>query len=221
MDKFDHQPLPKLVCKQVTLPDRRYYLTEDGTELQSVTTVLGKIPSKRVALADWRKRVGEAEASVVGAKATRRGSIIHDALEKYVYNDPTYLDHVFSYDRAAINKFIKILDENVTTVYGVEHMLYSKEMQLAGTADLICKFAGKNTIVDYKTSKHFKKESDITDYFLQATAYGLMVREQFDLEIKQICVLLYVDHSRVFPFVKNIAPLEQKTRKIFQKLITL
>lgn len=221
MKKFNYELLEKLVLEQVTLPDRRFYRHEDGTELSSVTTVLGRIPSKKAGLAKWRKKVGNREADIIMLTASRRGTIVHDALEKYLLGDPTYVDGIMPLFKDPIFQLQKVLDEKVDNIRGVELRLFSREMLLAGTADLICDYDGIKTVVDFKTSKRIKKVEHITDYFLQSTAYALMIRELFGIEIEQICILIYVDYEGVFPYIRKVKDFEETTRKIFEKLVKM
>jgi genome maintenance exonuclease 1 len=216
---FNLHLLPGFNLEQVTNPDGRYYLTEDGLKLQSVTTVLGKIPDKVAGLAEWREKVGDEEADMVQNMASYRGTIIHDRLEQYVRGVENYNKNIMPIYREIVDQLAAQLDQHVTDIYVIEQRLYSEKLMLAGTADLFCLWDGVETVVDYKTSRKNKKAKNITDYFLQSTAYAMMLKERYGVAVNQICILIYVDDEGVFPFIKKIdEEYKEKATKIFSLL---
>ena len=75
---------PKLVTENVN--NKRHYVI--GDELYpSITTIMGTLPSKVKGLADWRKRVGEKEASKVSTQAMSKGTAVHTMIEQYLDNE--------------------------------------------------------------------------------------------------------------------------------------
>ena len=93
--------------------------------------------------------------------------------------------------------------------------MYSDRLRAAGTSDLICKYAGKPTVLDYKTSSKHKKEEWIENYFIQSTAYALMVKERYDLDIEQIVIMIAVEGDNPQVFVKDPSDYVKKTIDIF------
>ena len=78
---FIHHDLPKL--ERDTKPDgTRVYKTPSGSAYPSVTTVTGLHSAKGIM--EWRKKVGEAEANRVSAKASSRGTRIHQHCEDFL-----------------------------------------------------------------------------------------------------------------------------------------
>jgi CRISPR/Cas system-associated exonuclease Cas4 (RecB family) len=65
-----------------------------------------------------------------------------------------------------------------------EIKLCSPTLQLAGTADLLCRVDGKLTIMDWKTGKGIYPEM-----FLQLAAYALMYEEEFGEKIEQLYIV--------------------------------
>jgi ATP-dependent exoDNAse (exonuclease V) beta subunit len=66
-------------------------------------------------------------------------------------------------DAMPINKFdfrklAKHIDANIDNIYGVEYPLYSYKLRTAGRTDLIAQWQGTNAIIDFKTSRNYKKE---------------------------------------------------------------
>jgi hypothetical protein len=79
--RFDYQPLHR-----TTEDGRRLYATPDGKRLPSVTTVLDrtKPEEKRIALENWKRRVGHEQAQQITTEAANRGTRMHTYLEHYV-----------------------------------------------------------------------------------------------------------------------------------------
>ena len=67
---------------------QRLYATPDGARLPSVTTILDrtKPEESRIALANWKKRVGTERAQQITTEAANRGTRMHTFLEHYVRN---------------------------------------------------------------------------------------------------------------------------------------
>lgn len=221
MNKFDYELLEPAKLIRTDRPNGRIYVDSDGFEYHSVTTLLSKHPQKKHMLAEWRRRVGDAEANRVMAIASQRGTRIHDGMEKYLRGDVNWTNNISVVDLDAIMGIKKHVDANVDLIYGIELQLCSRELATAGTADLVCRWLGKNTIGDFKTSKRYKRKADITDYFLQSAAYGVMVKEKYDIDIEQIAIIMHVDHEKTLLFVENIKPYANAVKKLFPALAAL
>ena len=75
--------IPKLKTK--TTNKNRFYVTPEGNEYPSITTVLS-IRNKK-GLVEWRKRVGNDVANYVAGKAAARGTKVHHMCEDYLNNE--------------------------------------------------------------------------------------------------------------------------------------
>jgi ATP-dependent exoDNAse (exonuclease V) beta subunit len=148
-------------------------------------------------------------------KAANRGTAVHNILDKYLSNDPDYIKKAMPSNIAMFRSGQTIIDQNIKEVFGIELPLYSGQLKTAGKTDLVCNWDGINSVLDYKTSKKPKTEDQILNYFLQATAYSLMVNELYELNITQFVVLIFVDHEKPQLFVKKVSDYETKTRNIF------
>ena len=191
MSKFDLRLLPSISLTQVNTDTGRYYTLPDcDIKFTSVTTFLGKTSDDSF-LEKWKKRVGEENAKVISERALDRGNTIHSYLESYLLGRP-YKATKFALQFDCIKKY---LNRNLTTILGIENRLYSKEMELAGTTDLIGIYKDKVSIIDFKGSNKEKKIEWIEGYFLQCLIYAKMVKELFDIEIEQIVVLIGVDKA--------------------------
>jgi len=214
---FKHEFFDKVELIQNNTDYGRYYSDENGNGFLSVTNFLGLI-SNNDYLEKWKKRVGEKEANRISGSARTRGTSIHNACEKFLLNEPNYIKGEMPINIETFNKFKPVLEKNITKIYGLEHKLYSKELLLAGTADVICDWLNEPTIVDFKTSKRTKEPKDILNYFYQTTIYAIMIKELFDLDIKQAVVIMSVDHEpkpQIFKY--RIDALEEHVRNFILK----
>ena len=66
---------------QITFSDNRFYVTESGNYVPSVTTIGDAYP-KGAEYFSWLKKVGE-DADTIRDEAGRRGSIVHELTERY------------------------------------------------------------------------------------------------------------------------------------------
>jgi genome maintenance exonuclease 1 len=114
-------------------------------------------------------------------------------IEKYVGNKDPEVDRRMPAIKFAFEGVKKVLDENVELVYAQEAPLYSDHLMVAGRVDLVAKWAGRNAIVDFKTSNRFKKREDIVNYYLQETAYAIMFEERTGIPIVGLVTVIMVD----------------------------
>lgn len=201
---FLHDFLPKTEFSDVVIDGKRYYDTPGG-KFKSVTTIIGE-KSDKSWLKSWRDRVGEDEAGQILVQAGTRGTAVHSLAEKYVMNDPDWKKGAMPVNVWTFNKIKPILDRHVDLIYGIEYPLWSTLLQTAGRTDLPCRFDGINTIGDFKTSRGKKEREDIPGYFIQATAYSLMMEERTGVKFPQVAIMvaendgieakLFVDRSR-------------------------
>lgn len=199
--RFEYSPhidLPK--AKQINSPSGRRYETPAGSLYPSITTVLGAQPEKRRALAEWRKRVGAEKAQAISTQAARRGTNLHNLMEKYILGDDVDPRTVLPATIAHFKPVRKCVDKNLQLVYASETPMYSDLLRLAGTADLICEWDGEVTVVDFKTSRTMKTREMIHDYFLQATAYTIMFEEHTGIETYNIAILMVTDEGEFQEF---------------------
>jgi genome maintenance exonuclease 1 len=180
-----------------------------------VTTVLGDKLDKTW-LIEWKRRVGAREAKKVSGVATRRGSAIHGICERYVANEEDYLKGVMPIHQSMFSSIKTILDRYVDDIYGIEIPLYSLTLKTAGRTDLVAKYNGVPTIIDYKTSKKVKTESQILSYFLQSTVYSMMFERAYHIPIPQIAIIIAVDDEpQPLVFVKPRGIYVKKVLDVF------
>ena len=191
MFDYDLVEVPNIEAKMTA--NGRVYETPEGNHYPSVTTVLSNRPEKKKSLAEWRKRVGEKKATEISTQAARRGTSVHRLVEDYLVD---LKEPDLSEMPSAVSSFKSIrksLDANLEVIRGIEVPLYSNRLKLAGRCDCVGQWSGKNSIIDFKTSKKLKKEEWIEEYFLQCTAYSLMFEERTGIVTEGIVVLISVD----------------------------
>ena len=172
-----------------TQPSGRTYIDPDGNRYPSITTVLSILNEEE--LAAWRKRVGDTEANKIGNRAAARGTQVHNIIEKYLLNED--ISDFLPYVRQSLSNIRSILDEHITTIYGLEVPLYSRYLGVAVRCDCIALFDGVPTIVDFKTSKRPKKHEKIPNYFAQMAGYAVMWEERTGMPITNTVIVMDVD----------------------------
>lgn len=173
----------------------RVYHTPSGS-YPSITTVLKIINEE--AIEAWKKRVGLEEANRVGNRAARRGTLVHEILERYLNNEDTsdYLPHI----KHSLQNLRPILDRSIGTIFGLETPLYSDHLGLAGRVDCVAEWNGKISIIDFKTSKRIKKREHVPQYFAQCAGYAIMWEERTGIPISQLVILIDVDYEQPIIF---------------------
>ena len=179
--------------------DGRRYVTLDGNNYPSVTTVLSLIHKDKIM--EWRKRVGEEKANQIGTQAANRGTAVHNIIEKYINNEDTsdFMPHV----QQSLQNLKPLIDKHVTKVFATECPLYSDHLKQAGTCDAIVEWDGVPTIVDWKTSKRPKKKVDIPNYFMQLSAYAVMWEERTGMACNNTRIVMDVDNFHPVMYKEN------------------
>jgi hypothetical protein len=144
--------------KQITLPDSRFY-RRNGNYYPSVTYVLGYYP-KGKHFEDWLKKVGYASEHIV-KKAAEEGTQVHEMVEEYLNgNELNFLDKN-GYPQYNPNiwqmflRFVEFWETYKPKLIETEVHLFSDELKVAGTCDLVCEIEDKLWVLDIKTSKSY------------------------------------------------------------------
>lgn len=210
---FDHDFIPSVDLDTQTIDGKRHYVTPSGNVYPSVTTVLGTL--SKDGLNSWVNKVGEEEANRIKTQASNRGTNVHEICEKYVLNNDNYLSGHMPSNISLFKQIQPYIDKYVDKIYGVEIPLYSDDLKTAGRCDLFCRMHGVRTIADFKTSTNPKKEEWIENYFLQTTAYSMMVQELHNLHVQYICVIIAVENGELQTFVRNPENYKDRVKEIF------
>ena len=175
---------------------QRLYATPDGQKLPSVTTILDrtKPAEKRLALENWKRRVGHEKAQQITTEAANRGTRMHTYLEHYILtgqhrergsNPFSWPSH----DMAAV--VIEQGLQQVNEFWGTEIPLYFPGIY-AGTTDCAGIHCGAPAILDFKQTNRPKRKEWIDDYKLQLAAYAEAHNEVYGTEICKGVILMCV-----------------------------
>jgi genome maintenance exonuclease 1 len=200
---FTHIPIPELPkIIQKTRPNgKRTYITPDGNEYPSVTTILGAKPKPH--LDKWRMMLGNTKADKETKRCADRGTAVHDMAEKYLNNvakpEQGHIPkHVDDYNK------LRFALKKINNIRSQEVGLYSDMFKFAGTVDCVAEFMGILSVIDFKTSTSNKTIDMIDDYFKQCTAYAIAWFERTGEAIEDIVVLIAVE--------QGLAPLVYKDK---------
>ena len=189
------------VLSTKTVDKKRFYVTPEGNEYPSITTVLS--PRNKEGLMKWRKRVGEKVANHICNKAATRGTKVHKMCEDYL--NGLDMEH-HKKDFLPYCLFNELKDktfDNINEVIAQEVTLYSDKYRVAGRTDLIANYRNELSIVDFKTSTNERKDSYNENYYIQTAAYAEMFEELTGIPINQIVILVVTENGTVQDFVKR------------------
>ena len=173
---------------------KRLYACPDGSKVPSVTTILDKTKpaESRLALANWKKAVGEVKAQEIVTEAASRGTRMHTYLENYIKGEPLKETVTNPYAQQSLDMAKIVVAQGfpkIKEVWGSEVPLYFPELY-AGTTDCVGIHDGDESILDFKQTNKPKKLEWIDDYFLQLTAYALAHNEIHGTNIRKGVILM-------------------------------
>lgn len=178
----------ELATNQITFLDSRFYRTESGNYVPSVTTYLEAYP-KSPQFFDWLKKQGE-NADEVRDEAGRRGSVVHNLTERYDSGEQVSLMDENGFIRyklsewAMFERYVDFREKHNSEVLLCELNLTSDTLQAGGTLDRVMTINGKTLIVDIKTSNMMHEH-----YWLQLAAYKYMLLEGVDIHVDGVAIL--------------------------------
>jgi hypothetical protein len=182
--------------QQITLPDSRYYV-RNGKYYPSVTYVLQFYP-KGSHFEDWLKKVGYSSEYIV-KKSNEDGTAVHELIEDYLngktlyflneHKNPQFSPEVWQ----MFLRFVEFWETYNPTLIETETHLFSDEIKIAGTCDLVCEIDGELWIIDFKTSNNLH-----TAYELQTAIYAKCYEECFGKKINRVGILWLKSSKRKF-----------------------
>lgn len=164
--------------QQITFLDNRFYSTEEGVNVPSVTTILQAYP-KDAHFYSWLKQVGE-EADTIRDEAGRRGSIVHSLTERYdAGEEVNLLDNSGNIgfklmEWTMFERYVEFRQNYQFDVIHSEYNIVSPKLGYAGTIDRVIQMDGLNILVDIKTSN-----TVYDHYWCQLAAYKKLMEEQY------------------------------------------
>ena len=196
--------------KTKTVDKKRFYVTPEGNEYPSITTVLS--PRGKEGLMKWRKRVGEKTANYICNKASTRGTKVHKMCEDYLNNQALnfpnkWVEHKKDFlPWCLFNQLKKQVLHNINNIYVLESSLYSDKYKVAGRVDCISEYNKIPSVIDFKTSTRERSDDWNENFYIQGTAYAEMFYERTGIEIKQIVILVVTEDGTVQEFIKEKEP---------------
>ncbi len=219
MTEFNHIPVNFTPSELIEKDDGHYYQTPSGAIYPSITTILQKTQTleKQQSLQNWREQ--EIASDYITQEAAIIGSETHKLIENYL-NGEEIFEEFRLLSEAHFNNLLQFVNK-INDIHGIELRLYSDKMKLAGTSDCIAKYDGALSVIDYKTKRSNQKEEWLTDYFIQATSYGIMFKELTGIKVEQIVILVSSEKNTRMEFIKNpddyLDLLEQRIDQYYSK----
>ena len=180
----------------------------------SITSILSRISSEGIDA--WKERVGTDVANLICQNAINRGNKFHKISETYLGNGCIckFENHLlefgmFEQARAALDR--------ISDIVGIEMPMVSRELMIGGTADIIAKFDGIDSVIDLKSSTAPKKESWCKKFFLQETAYSLMFEEISSRPIEQMVTIIASENGTVQVLLRSRDDFTQELKEIISQ----
>lgn len=192
MRKFIHHEFGDL--KQINSEAGRVYQTPTGLRYPSVTAVTGLL--NKDSIIEWRKRVGEEEANRISQRASKRGTAIHALCEDYLNGKDLNIN---PFDHEMFSSIRPHLDA-IDNVHALESRLYSDHLAVAGTVDCIAEYEGRLSVIDFKTSSRVKSAEEISNYFMQCSAYAVAFEERTGIPVSRLTIIMGVDDHNALVF---------------------
>jgi len=177
-----------LQSKQLTLLDARFYITEDGGYVPSVTTILECYP-KGAAYYNWLKENGK-DADEIRDEAGRRGSVVHKLTEFYdagyevsLINPQGQIEYKLN-EWAMFERYVNFRNRFQFVTDSIELNIISKELGYAGTIDRIIDMDGEKILLDIKTSNAI-----YPSYWLQLAAYRSLLMNKAGIRVNKVAIL--------------------------------
>jgi hypothetical protein len=173
--------------KQITFLDNRFYSTENGGYVPSVTTIMNAYP-KDAGYFQWLKSVGE-DADTIRDEAGRRGSVVHELTEIYdsgaevsIFDENGHVGFKLS-EWSMFERYVDFATRFKPTNLIIEQNYINAELGFAGTLDRVIELDGKKILMDIKTSNAI-----YDSYWLQLSAYrGLLAAA--GTEVDEVAIL--------------------------------
>jgi len=204
--EFNHVPVSLPPLQTRSIDKKRFYITPEGAEYPSITTVLSS--RNKAGLHEWRKRVGDEVANYVSGKAASRGTKVHHMCEDYLNNMAIKFPSKWAKHKKDFFPYClftqlqeKVL-QNIDDIYAQEAGLYSDKYRVAGRVDCVSEYNGVPSVIDFKTSTKERKDDWNENYYIQGSAYAEMFQERTGIVIDQVVILVVTEDGTVQEFVK-------------------
>lgn len=184
--------------QQITVLDGRVY-RRNGKYYPSISTILQSFPKGRH-YDDWLKRHGY-NADYIVDQAAKDGTAVHNLIERYL--DGEQLNYLDQNGNPTMHPdiwqmflhFVEFWTKYKPTLIEKELLLFSDEMEIAGTTDMVCEIelngVVERWIIDHKTSNSLHTSQE-----LQTAAYQKCYEECYGIPIDRRGILWLKSSSR-------------------------
>ena len=100
-------------------------------------------------------------------------------------------------------KFVDFWETYKPTLIETEVHLFSDELKVAGTCDLICEIDDVLWIIDFKTSSKERSDEKNENYYIQTCAFSYMFEERSGQKAEQCVILVVTQDGTVQEFIKQ------------------
>ncbi len=182
-------------AKQITILDSRYYQRKPGVFYPSVTYVLSYFPKDKF-FESWIKDVGY-NSEIIMRRAGDEGTQVHNAAEAYLKGEEIVWIDEFGNAKYSLDvwkmilKFVDFWDTHKPKLIESEVHLFSDDLQIAGTGDLIVEIGDELWLIDIKTSNSLHETYD-----LQLACYRKAWSELYDRPIDRTGILWLKANTR-------------------------
>ena len=186
----------------VTIKDDRFYFV-DGEYYPRCTWILNYYP-KGEGFARWLGAAASFEdAERIKNEAAARGTKVHQACAELVAGKKLSIADYSSSEWQMIKSFVAWNEEAQPQFLASELFVVSKEIEVAGTLDLLCLIDGKKGVVDIKISSAI-----YASHFLQISFYAKAYCEQTKDagEVETAILRLGSKHRCGYEYVKEKKP---------------
>lgn len=212
-------PIDQKIRLLHTAPEQMGLVVPKKGAYPSVSTVLS-MTGDRSGLEAWRVRVGPEEADRIMQLAANRGSAMHAIIEQH-FNSRVITEEESGNELSQrLYTTLKPLLGRITPL-ALEIKLWSDKLQLNGRADCVGYLDGVLSVIDFKSSLKEKREEWITDYFLQAAYYSMMIFELTHVPVTQLAILIAVEQGRPQLFTSPVGDFVEsaiKRIRYFQRI---
>ncbi len=197
--------------------DGHWYETKFDKVYPSISTILSDTAPehKKNGLKNWK--ANEPAHEYITRQAQDIGTQSHKIIEDYLSGNM----NLEEFDLLPIAHFhnLKPFLENISNVTSIEQRMYSDELKVAGTSDLIAEYNGELSIIDYKTKRKPQIDDYMYEYYLQTTCYAQMFEEVTGRKISQVVILVSSEKNTRQEFIKTcdiyINPMSERIEKYY------
>ncbi|MEM0980698.1 MAG: hypothetical protein AAGH78_10530 [Cyanobacteria bacterium P01_H01_bin.58] len=175
-------PLKQYQAQTVRVNRRRLYAIA-GQQYPGVTTILSttKPAAARMALNQWRQRVGAETAKQISGQASSVGTRLHKQIAAHLQGQSVDIPSDVSPYWDSMQAVLGDVEEALLVEGAVWH-----RAGYVGFPDALAIYAGKVYVCDWKTALKPKRIDWIEDYCLQVTAYAQAVEQVYSSQGIQV-----------------------------------